>query len=180
MGKKIEIVKESPVFIWFLGVSPFLLTMLAIIVEIAPVRFSYLSFIRPQISLIFVFLATVYFPESLGYFKVFFLGLLSDFLGFSLLGLNAFLFLLMYVLLSKYKNYLTNRSFVFVFFIFILFSLVETFIKALLIAIENNSFPPIFQVVMSYLLLLTFYPIAVYFCGKLNMYLIERDINVDK
>ncbi|OPZ75989.1 MAG: rod shape-determining protein MreD [Alphaproteobacteria bacterium ADurb.Bin438] len=172
--------KESKAYNFLLKISPIIMILFIIFIEHAPVYFSYFSFIRPQISLIVVFFWSVYFPESLGIFSVFLLGLLSDLLFNSVLGLSAFLFLLMYVLLSEYKNFLTNRSFSFVYVIFSFVMFCASLIKYLIMTIENNSLPPLMQEVVSYAMIMCFYPFFVYFLGKFNMYLIGRSINVDK
>lgn len=170
MEKMINKFKETVFFPFFLKNLPFVLVLLVIFVENMPINLSYFSFIRPKVSLIFIFLISVYFPDHVGYFRVFCLGLLSDLLGFSLLGLNSFLFLSIYVLIKKYSNYLANRIFFFVYAVFMAVVLSTMFIEIIFVAIAQRSFPSCYQVFPSYLLTISLYP----FIAKI-FYLIEKN-----
>ena len=162
--------KETSFFPFFLKILPLILVLVAVFIESIPFGLSYFSYIRPRITLIFIFLISVYFPDNAGYFSIFCLGLFSDLLGFSLLGLNSFLFLSVYVLIKKYSNYLSNRLFLFVYAIFMLVALAVMFIEVIFIAISQRSFPSCYQIVPSYLLMISVYPVA----AKI-FYLIEKN-----
>jgi len=150
--------KKTVFFPFFLKSLPFVLVLLVIFIENMPVNLSYFSFVRPKITLVFIFLISVYFPDRVGYFRVFCLGLLADLLGFSLLGLNAFLFLSVYVLIKKYSNYLSNRLFLFVYAVFMMVVLAVMVIEIIFVATAQRSFPSCYQIIPSYLLTISVYP----------------------
>lgn len=155
--------------------SPKLVTIFYMLVSIAPVYLPGYSAVRPCFTLVPVFYWAVYRPYNFSVISAFFMGLALDFLDGTPLGINTLVFTVFYIAVDGQRRFLLGRSFHFVWFGFAILALFAYFLKWLFISINYSTFTPFGIVFVSYLLLTISYPLTVWPCAKLHIYLLDKE-----
>ncbi len=91
--------------------SPVLLTLALVIVNILPTPLPDIARVAPVLPLMAIYHWSVYTPELMPTPAVFFIGLLFDILSGAPLGANAFIFLVVYGLVSSQRRFLIGKPF---------------------------------------------------------------------
>jgi rod shape-determining protein MreD len=91
--------------------TPFLLTLILVLVSIVPLHIPGLSRVVPLLPLIAIYHWAVYRSELLPAWTVFIIGVLHDIFTGAPIGANAFVFLLVYGLVVSQHRFLFGKSF---------------------------------------------------------------------
>lgn len=155
--------------------APKLLTLLILLFSIAPTYIPGYSSVRPNLVMIPVFYWAVYRPYSFSVISAFFTGMALDLLKSSPLGVNTLVFTLLYLAADSQRRFLMNKTFLFVWFGFAVLSFAAYFFKWLFVSINFAAFTPAGAALISYFLLVAAYPLVVWPCAKLHLYLLDRE-----
>lgn len=155
--------------------SPKLLTALILLFSVAPTYLPGYSSVRPGLTLVPIFYWAVYRPYHFSVFSAFFFGLALDLLEGTPLGINTLVFTVFYLLCDSQRRFLSGKPFIFVWFGFAILAFIAYFLKWLFVSINYAAFTPIGIALVSYFLLLAAYPILVWPCAKLHLYLLDKE-----
>lgn len=152
--------------------TPFWVCFLLLILRLMPLPL--LGYFPVPFLLIPLFYWGIFFPNHISPVFVFFLGLLGDLMLENLFGVGTMGLLIFYLIITLERRFFTGRSFLFLWMIFALYSLIymgiEWFVSCLL---SGYSFSVI-EVFMRWIVLNLFYPIGVKILGLLNNFLSEE------
>lgn len=90
-----------------------------------------LSSITPDFNLAILFYWAIYRPTSIPLSVIMFVGLFMDTITGSFLGLNAFIYLLIWVLLIYQRRYLYNKTFLLSWSVFSIVAILSAVLKTL-------------------------------------------------
>lgn len=155
--------------------SPKLLTALILLFSIAPTYLPGYSSVRPALTLIPIFYWAVYRPYAFSIISAFLFGLALDLLDSTPLGINTFVFTVFYLLADSQRRFLSAKPFGFVWFGFGLLSLGAYFLKWLFVSINYALFTPAGIAAASWMLSVIAYPLLVFPCAKLHLYLLDKE-----
>lgn len=155
--------------------SPKLLTALILLFSVAPTYLPGYSSVRPALTLIPIFYWAVYNPDRFSVISAFLFGVALDLLDGTPLGINTFVFTVFYLLADSQRRFLNGKPFGFVWFGFVVLSLGAYFLKWLFVSINYARFTPAGIALLSWLLLLAAYPLLVFPCAKLHLYLLDKE-----
>ena len=152
---------------WLSKNLPLLFSFLMMLIVFLPSSVSFMSLVRPPLVLVCLFYFAVYAPEMLTVTEAFILGLLTDFLSFSPLGLETFSMTLMYILSYYQRRFLYTHSFSFLWGVFVLQSAGVLFVKWGLACLILRAWVPFVYDLMQWMLLCAFYPFVAGICSKI-------------
>ncbi len=155
--------------------SPKLLTALILLFSVAPTYLPGYSSIRPSMTLVPIFYWAIYRPGGFSVISAFSFGIALDLLDGTPLGINTFVFTVFYLLADSQRRFLNTKPFGFVWFGFAVLSLAAYFLKWLFVSINYAAFTPAGIAAASWLLLAVVYPLLVFPCAKLHLYLMDQD-----
>ena len=170
---------NSPVFTYLAETlrfySPKLLTLFILLFSLAPTYLPGYSAVRPNFMLIPVFYWAVYKPENFSVIAAFTFGLMQDLLEETPLGVNTLVFTVFYILAESQRRFLSNKPFTSVWVGFAVLSFIILFLNWLIIAINYGRFSPFGTAFVGYLILLAAYPVVVWPCARLYLYLLDKN-----
>jgi rod shape-determining protein MreD len=146
---------------------PLLFSFLMALIVFLPISVSFMPLVRPPLVFVCLFYFAVYAPEMLTVTEAFFLGLLTDFLSFSPLGLETFSMTLMYLLSYYQRRFLYTHSFPFLWSVFVVQAAGVLLLKWGLACLILKAWTPVVYDLMQWLLLCAFYPFVVGVCAKI-------------
>ncbi len=155
--------------------SPKLLTALILLFSVAPTYLPGYSSVRPAMTLIPIFYWAIYRSYSFSIICAFLFGLALDLLDSTPLGVNTFVFTVFYLLADSQRRFLNGKPFGFVWFGFAVLSLAAYFLKWLFVSINYAAFTPVGIALLSWFLLTIVYPLLVFPCAKLHLYLLDKE-----
>lgn len=147
---------------------PFLLCLFFILCSSVP--FSFLPYYPYSVSwsLIPIFYFAVYNPKYLSAWAVFLLGLFSDLLVQSPMGIMSFCYVLMYFMANFFRKYLREMTFWTLWLIFASFVLVVLGVECILITLLLPSVVTLSPVLVEFWILTLIYPFFMRFCAFLD------------
>ncbi len=150
---------------------PILWAILFVCIGVIPTRLFQNFHQNIPFILVVIFYFALFGSNRLNVLIVFGLGLLTDFLSPSaILGLNAFIYVIMFFMAQLFKSYLYNLSFCHLWIIFCILMLFVDIVWVWLARFTTNLWvTPSFWFVQ-YLFTCMFYPIIVWITAKLNLY----------
>ncbi len=142
--------------------TPFLLTMMLVIIAQAPLKVSGVAPVTLSVGLISVYYWALHRPSMLPVTAVFCTGLLQDILAFTPMGLGALSLVIVYGVMVSQRRLFHGKSFVFVWWGFAMTAVAVGIMRWLLVSmIEGNTvlfMPSIIECVLTVIL----YPIFGY------------------
>ncbi|MEE2699079.1 MAG: rod shape-determining protein MreD [Pseudomonadota bacterium] len=143
--------------------SPVLLTLVLVVISVVPVRILDFSTFVPLFPLASVYHWTIFRPNLLPIYAVFLIGILQDVLTGSPIGVNAFVYLLVYGAVLSQNVFFTDKSFFILWIGFALISAGAVVVNWFIISILNVTVVEIQNAVTQYFLTLGFFPAAAWF-----------------
>lgn len=165
----------SRLFIQLRLYSPKILTFLILLFSIAPTYIPGYSSVRPVLLMVPLFYWAIYRPYSFSVISAFFTGMAIDLLESTPLGVNTLVATLFYIAADSQRRFLINRTFPVVWFGFAVLSFGAYFLKWFFVSLNLAVFTPIGPAFISYVLLVLSYPIVVWPCAKLHLYLLDKE-----
>ena len=138
---------------------PFVSSIILVMMFYMPLGFFSLNGIRPMMALACVYFWLQHRPDIFNLWSVFGVGIISDVLSSSPLGVNVFEMLLMYVLVNLTTKFFNAKPFVVLWYGFILLALVVLLAKWLLVSVYYSQFLPLSMLFFSYVITIATYPL---------------------
>ena len=159
---------QSNMHFWWRQLTPFLLCLIIILGHLVPYHF--LPYYAYSIQWIFIpiFYFAIYNPKSLTVWSVFILGVISELLVQSPLGVTIFCFMLMFFMANFLRRYLLELTFLRLWIVFVVMLLIVEVVNYLLVmmsAINSVAFMP---VLVEFWILILFYPFIVRLCAHID------------
>ena len=128
--------------------TPFLITLVLVVVSLIPLRMPGYSMISPALALMAVYYWALHRPELLPGLAVFVIGLLQDVLSGTPLGMSGFTFLAVYGVAVSQRRFFHGKSFLVVWWGFMLVAVgvallqwgIMSLLMGVVIAIEPAAF----------------------------------------
>ena len=168
MAKK-EGIKAMKINIWYrLDIftrllTPFLLTLALVILNIVPLEIPAFSRVVPLMPLMAVYHWAVYKSELLPAYAVFIIGLLQDIFSGVPIGVNTIVFLMVYGMVIWQHRFLFGKSFSIIWLGFSIVSAGAFLLKWILICFWSFSFLDLQAVFFQYLLTVATFPALAFF-----------------
>ena len=167
--------RRSKRYKWFLNFIstkiPFLSSLLILLLSF--VNFGYFE-AKPLLVLIPIFFWSMYKVKSFDFISVLLFAFIQDFLDGTQFGLNIFIFLSLHFIIYYQKFFPIDSSFVFSYLVFDIVAFILIMIKYIIIStlfISNINF---FNVLLSWAILILFYPIFYLILNWLYIKLVGR------
>jgi rod shape-determining protein MreD len=138
--------------------TPSMLTLILVIISVVPMRILNFSTVVPLLPLMSVYHWAIFRPRLLPAYAVFLIGILQDILTGSPIGVNSFVFLLVYGAVLSQKRFFTGKSFFILWLGFSLIAAGASGLNWLAVSILNVSVVEFHTAVFQYLLTLGFFP----------------------
>lgn len=119
---------------------PLICTILLILLAGVPLRLPFLKFLRADIGMICIYFWSLYRRDLLGPVSVAIIGFVVDSLGAVPLGVNMFIFILVYVLAITYGSFVNTKPFIVSWLGFAAISVIGFFTKWLLMSVYYSNF----------------------------------------
>ncbi len=147
---------------------PFFLCLFLILCSSVP--FHFLPYYSYSISWSFIpiFYFAVYNPKYLSAWAVFLLGLGSELLTQSPMGMSVFCYVLMYFMANFFRKYLRDMTFGILWLVFASFVLIVLLVECLLITLLVPSDVSLSPVLVEFWILTLIYPFLMHFCAFLD------------
>jgi len=139
--------------------TPFMLTLLMVLLSLIPYHVPGLARVMPVFSLIAVYHWGVYRSELMPVYAVFLIGFLQDALSGVPMGVYTVVFVMAYSVVLAQNRFFSGKSFYVVWLGFALVSAGASFITWILVSTFNGATVEPLAVVYQYLLGLGFYPV---------------------
>ena len=143
--------------------TPFLLTLTLVILNIIPLQLPGFSRIVPLMSLMAVYHWAVYKSELLPVYAVFIIGLLQDIFSGSPIGVYTIVFLIVYGVVIWQHRFLFDKSFSTIWLGFSIVSAGAFLLTWVLICLWNLSLLDLYAVFFQYLLTVATFPALAFF-----------------
>lgn len=147
---------------------PMGITILLLLISILPLRIPEYSLIKPSFVMIPVFYWSIYRPDLFGQISAFSIGLLLDLLEGCPLGVNAFVFLMIYTLVLTQRRFFIGKPFGVSWWGFSIVAAGAMLGQWFLVSLIYGQITPINIVVFSYLFTVGLYPIVGWLCAKVQ------------
>ena len=142
--------------------TPFLMTIALVILAQTPLKVSSAGPVTLSVGLISVYYWALHQPSILPATTVFFIGLLQDMLAFTPIGLGAFSLLIVYGVVVSQRRLFYGKSFVVVWWGFIMTALAVGLLRWLLISMIEGEAVLFLPSFVEFLLTVTLYPVFGY------------------
>ena len=160
----------------FKKVLPLLFTVILVMLAYVPIRIPFSKFLRPDVAMICVYFWTLYRRDLFGPISVAVLGIVADSLGAVPLGINMFVFILVYVLAITYGMFVNTKPFAISWIGAALILLVAYITKWLLMSVYYSVFLPFTGTCIGYLATILLYPLI----ARLNIFMQNRFLANDE
>jgi rod shape-determining protein MreD len=144
--------------IWTRLLTPFLLTLALVILNVVPLEIPGLSRVAPLMPLIAVYYWAVYKSELLPAYSVFIIGLLQDIFSGAPIGIYTIVFLMVYGVVIWQHRFLFGKSFSIIWLGFSIVSAGAFLLTWVLISLWNLKFLDLQAVFFQYLLTVGIFP----------------------
>lgn len=135
-----------------------------------PVHIPLSKFLRPDIGIICVYFWALYRKDLFGAFSAFMLGIIADSIGATPFGLNAFIFMFVFILASTFGSCVNTKPFIVSWGGFAVISFLAFGIKWILLSIFYSRFLALGGITAGYAATVLFYPLI----ARLNIFVQNR------
>ena len=144
-------------------VTPFLLTIVLVIIAQAPLKVPGVTPVTLSVGLISVYYWALHRPSMLPVAAVFCTGLLQDILAFTPLGIGALSLVIVYGVMVSQRRLFHGKSFVFVWWGFAMTALAVGIMRWLLVSMIEGHTVLFMPSIIEFVLTVTLYPAFGYF-----------------
>lgn len=155
--------------------SPKLLTLLILLFSIAPTYIPGYSSVRPDLVFVPIFYWAVYRPDSFSVLSAFASGVALDLMAGTPLGINTLVFTVLYIVTESQRRFFSGKPFAWVWFGFAVLAFGAYFLKWFFVSVNYATFTPVKTAFISFVLSVLSYPVVVWPCAKLDIYLTDRE-----
>lgn len=142
---------------------PLFCSLMLILAACIPVHLPLSKFLRPDVGMICVYFWTLYRQDLFGSLSVFLLGFVADSISGVPIGLNIFVFLLVFVLASTFGCYVNTKPFAVSWAGFAVISLLAFGAKWLLASVYYSRFLLSGGILAAYATTVMIYPLLAWF-----------------
>ncbi len=139
---------------------PLLCTILFILVAYVPIHIPFSKLLRADIGMICVYFWALYRRDLFGPMSVFMLGIVADSLSATPLGINMFVFVLIYVLAITYGSFVNTKPFIISWIGFAIISGIGFFAKWLVMSVYYSNFLSALGVFIGFISTVLVYPLV--------------------
>ncbi len=144
---------------WLLKWLPLFVSVLWLMVSFIPLKSEISANARPMLGLMCVYFWTAYRSDLFSLMSIFILGLISDVLSVAPLGIHLFMYLIMYLSVTKISKYINDKTFEILWIGLALLLPVAMLAGWLLMSIYYANFLPLKSLLFSYLISVALYPL---------------------
>ena len=155
--------------------TPFLLTIVLVIIAQAPLKVSGVAPVTLSVGLISVYYWALHRPSVLPVTAVFLTGLLQDILAFTPMGLGALSLVIVYGVMVSQRRLFHGKSFVFVWWGFAMTALAVGIIRWLLVSMIEGDIVLLMPTIIECVLTVTLYPVFGYFFVLVHRSLLQEN-----
>lgn len=159
---------------WSRGATPVGLTLLLLLIGLLPWHLPELGTIGISLVIISVFYWGLKTPQTMTAWSVLSIGLISDLLAITPMGVGTVSLLSLYGLTRSQARTLRNMPFFVIWPVFMLFAAIIILLSWLLTAMIDSAFPDIRPVLFLYLFVVVCYPLLSYVFGHLQRSLLPE------
>ncbi|MDH3335263.1 MAG: rod shape-determining protein MreD [Rhodospirillaceae bacterium] len=141
------------------NITPFIITMLLIIISAIPTRIPEFSYIAPVLPLMAIYHWSIYRPDLLPAWAVFALGILQDALVGTPFGVSSLVFLAVHLVVLSQQVFFTGKSFAVVWIGFSMVSAAAFIMTWILVSIYFGQSTGLLGVFFQYLVTLGSFPV---------------------
>lgn len=154
---------------WLLRWLPLFVSILWLMISFIPLKSEISANARPMLGLMCVYFWTAYRPDLFSLLSVFILGVVSDVLSVAPLGVYLFMYLVMYLSVTKVSKYINDKNFEILWIGLALLLPLAMVSGWLLTSMYYANFLPIKSLLFSYMLSVALYPIF----GGINAFVVN-------
>ena len=151
---------------WARGAIPIVLTLVAVIVQLVPVRLPDYSVIAPDFVLMAVYYWTVHRPDLMRPWSVFLVGIIDDILSGMPLGVSALILLFAHWAIVSQHRVFRGQSFLLLWCGFALVASGAKILMLLLALAAGYGFGDPSRLLMQYALTVALYPVVAMLMGR--------------
>lgn len=144
---------------WMLRWLPLFVSVLWLMISFIPLRSEISANARPMLGLMCVYFWTAYRSDLFSLMSIFILGVISDILSVAPLGIHLFMYLVMYLSVTKISKYINDKTFEILWIGLALLLPVSMLSGWLLTSIYYADFLPLKSLIFSYLISVALYPV---------------------
>lgn len=159
---------------WSRSGTPFALTLLLLLIGLLPWHVPELGTIGVSLVVISVFYWSLKAPAYMSAWPVLIIGLISDLLGVTPMGVGTVSLLALYFLTRSQARALRNMPFLVIWPVFMLLAAIIILFSWLLTAMMDGQFPDIRPALFLYLFVIVCYPLLSYVFGHLQRSLLPE------
>ena len=163
------------IYLFISHLLPFLSSVLLIICSYIPFDFFALNCIKVSFGAICTYFWLQHRPDLFNLWSVFWLGVFDDVITASPFGINMFEYLLLFVLVNNTSRLFNAKPFVVLWCGFALLDLICYLAKWLLVSVYYSQFLPLPELMVSYLITVSVYPIISLFLAFVQNNLIQEE-----
>ena len=147
-------------------ILPLICTILLILLIYIPIRIPLSKFLRPDVSMICVYFWALYRRDLFGPLSVACVGFVSDSLAATPLGINLFVFMLIYVLAVNFASLVNTKPFIVTWVGFSVICFAAFLVKWLLMSVYYSDFLSFIGIIIGYIATVLLYPLV----ARLNIF----------
>jgi rod shape-determining protein MreD len=155
------------------ALTPFLLTVLLLLVSLTPLRSPYLAPVMPSMALIAVYYWTVFRPDLMPSGAVFLIGLLHDLVGVAPLGIGVLALLLVHGAVGSQRKFFATAGFGLLWLGFAVLAAAAQLFIWLLSCIMIGRLVDLAPAVLQYAVTLAIYPCLFWLFGRAQQLLLR-------
>lgn len=149
---------------------PLICSIFLLLAAYIPVHMPLLKFLRPDIGIICVYFWALYRQDLFGAVSTFILGVIADSIAATPFGLNAFVFMFVFILASTFGSFVNTKPFIISWGGFAAISLLAFSIKWILLSVFYSRFVALGGILAGYAATVLFYPLI----ARLNIFVQNR------
>ena len=146
---------------------PLFCTILLMLFAYVSLRIPFLKFLRADVGMICIYFWALYRRDLLGPISVAIIGFVADSLSGVPMGINIFVFTLVYVLAVTYGSFVNTKPFIVSWIGFTVISIVSFFTKWLLMSVYYSNFLSFGGILIGLLSTILLYPLI----ARLNVFI---------
>lgn len=155
---------------WMVRSLPLFVSVLWLFISFIPLNSEISNNARPMFGLLCVFFWAVYRPYLFGLGAIFLLGVFADLQSIAPLGINLFMFLIMYLLVTNLSKYIPEKTFELMWLGLALLLFAVMFSGWFLLSVYYAQFLPVKGMIFSYFISLAVYPVV----GGINALIVNN------
>ena len=138
---------------------PLIVTLIAVVLGVIPLHLPDGEAIKPMLVLGCVYYWTIYRPDLLSMFTIFFIGIFQDLLYASPLGISSFVYVIVAFLIGVQRRFFHGKMFGIVWWGFMIVGLLAAILSWLVFCIYAQSYVTPMPYLFRYLMSLAWFPI---------------------